>query len=307
MALDAIAITLSELVNCRYFDCSFVKNLSAKAGAVGVPLGAVYLSGSVMGLSAAGMTSGLATLGMGGILGLSSMATGIGAVVIIGVVAYKGIKHLTDSGVDEGDKRREILLQEVIRQSQRTVNMVIEDINYLSKELSSALAEEHVTKEKLDKVVAKFSQYIRASKVIGEKAEQGEADKARLKSPEFLNVERLKALTQGHNKQKYFEQIKGFYQEVVLQEAKDGKIVDKKVLRLVHSSDSMEMEQLGQAFELIGYNTFQGAAQGAIKGKLGEMEFDQTLDKAQDALKGTLKGVGKAQDALKGKLKGMFS
>lgn len=254
----------------KYSDSVIKKNLkelSAKAGAVGVPLGAIYLSGSVMGLSAAGITSGLATLGMGGLFGLSSMATGIGTAVIIGVLAYKGIGKLTGSGVDEGDKRREIMLQEVIRQSQRTIKMVNEDINYLSKELTSALASENVTKEKLNQVLAKLSQYIRASKVIGEKAEQGETDRARLKSPEFLDVERLKALTHEHDKRKYFELVVKFYREEVLQEERDGKVVEKTVLRLVRSSDSMEMEQLGQVFELIGYNTVQGA----IKGKLKEM------------------------------------
>jgi hypothetical protein len=46
-----------------------MKELTAKAGAVGVPLAAVYLSGSVIGMSAAGITSGLATLGLGGVLG----------------------------------------------------------------------------------------------------------------------------------------------------------------------------------------------------------------------------------------------
>jgi len=74
-----------------------------------VPLGAVYLSGSVVGISAAGMTSGLATLGFGGALGLSSMATDIGAAVILGVVAYRGVKKFTQSATEEGDKRRELM------------------------------------------------------------------------------------------------------------------------------------------------------------------------------------------------------
>ena len=54
------------------------KTLAAKASAVGMPIAAVYLSGSVVGLSASGITSGLAALGLGGVLGLSSMVTGIG-------------------------------------------------------------------------------------------------------------------------------------------------------------------------------------------------------------------------------------
>src|SRR5690606_4862491 len=47
------------------------KELSARAASVGVPIAAIYMSGSVVGLSAAGLTSGLAALGLGGVLGLS--------------------------------------------------------------------------------------------------------------------------------------------------------------------------------------------------------------------------------------------
>lgn len=60
------------------------KEMASKASAVGVPIAAVYLSGSVTGLSAAGITSGLSALGLGGVLGLSSMVTGIGVAIVLG-------------------------------------------------------------------------------------------------------------------------------------------------------------------------------------------------------------------------------
>ena len=81
-----------------------MKETMAKAGAVGVPMAAVYLSGSVIGVSAAGMTSGLAALGMGGILGFSSMFTGIGVAVLLGVGAYKGVRKF--SGLDDLEKNK---------------------------------------------------------------------------------------------------------------------------------------------------------------------------------------------------------
>jgi len=69
--------------------------VAGSLAAAGVPLGAVAVSGSVFGLSAAGMTSGLAALGLG-----FGMATGIGAVAAIGVASFIGvrwaIKKLTD-------------------------------------------------------------------------------------------------------------------------------------------------------------------------------------------------------------------
>ena len=68
------------------------KDLAARATSVGVPVVAVYLSGSVTGLSAAGIASGLAALGLGGVLGLSAMVSGIGVAIIVGGTAYKGVR-----------------------------------------------------------------------------------------------------------------------------------------------------------------------------------------------------------------------
>lgn len=113
-----------------------LKVLSAKAAAVGTPLAAVYLSGSVIGMSAAGLTSGLATLGMGGVLGLSSMATGIGVAVLIGVGTYAGVRKLTGANELTRSKRRELMLNEVIKQTQMTISLLIQDINYITSKLN---------------------------------------------------------------------------------------------------------------------------------------------------------------------------
>lgn len=87
-----------------------MKDLVAKAGAVGVLLAAIYFSGSVVGMSSAGITSGLTALRMGGALGFSSMLTGIGSTVLIGVGAYKGIKKVTGISDLENNKQREMML-----------------------------------------------------------------------------------------------------------------------------------------------------------------------------------------------------
>lgn len=70
-----------------------LKQATAGLTAVGVPVAAVYLSGSVIGLSAAGITSGLAALGLG--LG---MVPGIGVAVLLGVAAYLGVTRLLGGG-----------------------------------------------------------------------------------------------------------------------------------------------------------------------------------------------------------------
>jgi len=110
-------------------------DLAARSAAVGVPLVAVYLSGSVVGLSAAGVTSGLAALGFGGLFGLSAMVTGIGAVILIGGAVYTLIRWLSGSEEKELAALRERLTQEVVKQLQRTVNALIGDIQLLTADV----------------------------------------------------------------------------------------------------------------------------------------------------------------------------
>jgi hypothetical protein len=68
------------------------KVAAAGLAAVGIPIAAVYVSGSVIGLSAAGITSGLAALGLG--LG---MVPGIGVAVLMGIGAFLGVRALLNT------------------------------------------------------------------------------------------------------------------------------------------------------------------------------------------------------------------
>lgn len=123
--------------------------LAAQAGAVGVPLVAIYLSGSVVGLSAAGMTSGLAALGLGGLFGLSSMVTGIGVVLVVGVGVYKLVRWMSGSEEKELAELRERLMQEVMRQLQATVNALIEDLNTLTQDVVELVRDTEIDQARL--------------------------------------------------------------------------------------------------------------------------------------------------------------
>ncbi|MFN6065837.1 MAG: TerB family tellurite resistance protein, partial [Pseudanabaena sp.] len=68
-----------------------IKTATAGLSAVGVPIAAVYLSGSVIGLSAAGITSGLAAIGLG-----FGMVPGIGIAVLVGAGIFMGVSQLLD-------------------------------------------------------------------------------------------------------------------------------------------------------------------------------------------------------------------
>ncbi|WP_281334278.1 hypothetical protein [Polyangium sp. 6x1] len=149
------------------------KDLAARGAAVGVPLAAVYLSGSVVGLSAAGITSGLAALGLGGILGLSAMVTGIGVVVLLGVGVYKSVQYLTNRGEDARKARREALVQEVLRMHQTAINDLIEDVNEISSELVDLQRQAEIDRVRLGKLAAELSLFARAMKGLRDKGELG--------------------------------------------------------------------------------------------------------------------------------------
>jgi hypothetical protein len=70
-----------------------LKSATAGLSGVGIPLAAIYCSGSVVGFSAAGITSGLAALGLG-----FGMVPGVGVAVFIGSAVFWGLQRLLDSG-----------------------------------------------------------------------------------------------------------------------------------------------------------------------------------------------------------------
>lgn len=117
-----------------------VKTAAAGLSAVGIPIAAVYFGGSVIGLSAAGITSGLAALGA--LAGVGGMVPGIGVAVILGTGIFVGVSHLLDTG-DKKKKaqfqaEKERKAQLVIKNLQDTLNGVIEKIEELQKAAADA-------------------------------------------------------------------------------------------------------------------------------------------------------------------------
>lgn len=247
-----------------------LKALSAKAAAVGTPLAAVYLSGSVIGLSAAGMTSGLATLGMGGMLGMSSMATGIGVAVLIGVGAYVGVRKLTGANELTRFKRRELMLQEVVKLTQSTISMLIQDINFVTLRLNETMAAHGLQDAKIRKLMSLMTQLTGAGAVLAGRNETTQASVNKLKCAAYLDEGKLKSLTREPTKAELFDVVRSHYEErEVEEEDKDG--VKQKVRKLVLKSGyaSRELEELARIFDAIGYfkvgDVLKGAASDAAE------------------------------------------
>lgn len=128
------------------------KEIAAVATAAGLPITALFFSGSVVGLSAAGITSGLAALGLGGLFGLSAMVTGIGIVVVLGVAAYTGARWLLGGRERELAKQRENMIQEVIKCHQGAIENLTEDVTGIGLKLAEYVSRSDQNKTELERL-----------------------------------------------------------------------------------------------------------------------------------------------------------
>jgi uncharacterized tellurite resistance protein B-like protein len=106
-----------------------LKQAASGLASVGVPITAVYFSGSVIGLSAAGITSGLAALGLG-----FGMVPGIAAAVVLGTGTYFGLGRILDIG---GHRRRELENAETERRAQLVIAHLQEALNELMERVAT--------------------------------------------------------------------------------------------------------------------------------------------------------------------------
>lgn len=133
------------------------EGIAANASAVGVPIAAVYLSGSATGLSAAGIASGLAALGLGGVLGLSAMISGLGIAVVGGAVVYRGARWFMGRSGRAKSVRRQKMLQDVIQNHQRALANLAEDIGILGERPVGLTADVEGNQQRLTKLAKEIT------------------------------------------------------------------------------------------------------------------------------------------------------
>jgi hypothetical protein len=203
-AIEAVRVDYENLYN-DLDDESIKKNfkeLTAKAAAVGSPLAAIYMSGSVVGMSAAGITSGLAALGLG-----IGMTGGLAVVSIIGVLTYKGVRHFTGGSELEKYKTRELMIHEVLKQTQKTISLIIDDINYIVEKLNEAVLTQDKQNNKIEKLVLLVSRFQAAFKEVDIKNNQGNNLSSKLSCPREIDEKRLFILTNEPIKKPLYDLI----------------------------------------------------------------------------------------------------
>ncbi|BDX02824.1 hypothetical protein MACH16_15720 [Marinomonas pontica] len=230
--------------------------LASTAAAVGAPIAAVYISGSVVGLSASGVTSGLATLGLG-----MGMTGGLAILGAVGFLTFTGVRKF--SGVNELDrfKVKQAMLNEALKQTHLTIKNTIEDINYLVEKLSEAMETGESNRAEVLKLKGMVAKFAGALQKESQKADVFENAANRTKCPKILDHQRLKNLCEGATKSKIYDFILERYEE------------NEKGEYILKGSVQTEMlDRMSSLFESIGYfemnNALKSKLQSKVKGVL---------------------------------------
>ncbi|WP_393964964.1 hypothetical protein [Exiguobacterium sp. S22-S28] len=168
-----------------------MKDIALQSNSIGMPLTAVYLSGSVVGLNA---VSGLAALGVGA-LGFAAMVPGIGLFALLGMGTYHGWKKFTNIDHVENNKQREYMLQKIIRNAQQTIDYLIEDINEISCRLVAAIQKGNENSEKINQLSDMLTMLSESARFSAEKQKESQKEQMLTRLPLTLSIDRLEELT----------------------------------------------------------------------------------------------------------------
>jgi hypothetical protein len=127
---------------------STLKDAAAGLAATGVPIAAVYLSGSVIGLSAAGISSGLAAIGLG--LG---MVPGIGIAILLGTAIFVGLRKVL--GDSKKTKEKQIAADRE-RKAQLVIKNLTESVNVLLKKINDLEVDAKANQERLNELKSRL-------------------------------------------------------------------------------------------------------------------------------------------------------
>jgi len=239
-----------------------IKDMVAKTAAVGIPLSAVYLSGSVVGISAAGITSGLASLGMGGLLEFSSMFTGLGVAVLTGSGANKSLGEISGIGDLEDNRQREAILQEIIINTQKSLNMMIEDINTISGRLIEISKKQGEGGGNIDKLTSFLEILSKSARLTSDHISYIEKERVIAQLPMKLDISRLTELTDSPAKKKYRDIVLSSY---ISRNEKGEDGIEKVVYVLDDTMNSGDLRKLAKIIDYLGYNKLADASLASLK------------------------------------------
>lgn len=230
-----------------------VKDISSKAAAVGVPMAALYMSGTA-GVSAIGMTSGLATLGMGGVLGFSSMFTGVGVLALLGISSYQGMKKITGLNDEKNNKQRELMLQEIIKNNQKSLQILIEDVNNITDKLMHEIKKGEENSIKIQKLAKILNNVSQGSKEVINRVDHFESENILVKVPQVIKLDKLEELVTNEEKEILKEKVLESYE-----------LDENENLKLKYNITRQNADELVLALEGLGFFNLTENATATVK------------------------------------------
>ena len=164
----------------------FKKKMTSVAGTLaagGIPIVVLSFVG-VAGLGAAGITSGLATMGslVAFIPGINAM---VGGILVFAGIAY-GIKVGIDyfSGAEEREikNKREALIQKILLNQQEKINLLNEDMNFLTERLTNAIVDVEKNSQMIQKIKERLNMFQNALKSSKNKLESDQLEAKKLQA-----------------------------------------------------------------------------------------------------------------------------
>lgn len=241
-----------------------LKELVVQAGAVGVPMAAIYFSGSVVGLSTAGIITGLEAIGMGGILGFSSITTGLGALVMIGWATYKGLKKATNIESIENSNQRELILQDIIKNSQQALNYLVEELNELTELLVIEMQRNNKVSGKIENLSYKVSMISKSIQATTNKINCAKKEIVLSRIPKKLDITRLEELTLEPTKMKLRDCVLECYDLHEIYDTNNEIVKSEYILNT--TLPFTDLEKLISIFDILGYNKIKDATLAQVKG-----------------------------------------
>jgi hypothetical protein len=165
--------------------------------------------------------------------------------------------HNKLSGASEvaKSKRREIMLTEVVRQTQKTISEFMEDMNFIVKKLNELIGRDNVKGEEIKRLTGLLTQLSGAGQVLTERSDQAQGNISMIHCAKSLDKEKLARLTREPTKRDFHDYIIEHYEikTVQIEKPRPGENTTREELLLRENLNSRELENLAEAFEAIGY------------------------------------------------------
>ena len=147
------------------------------------------------------------------------------------------------------------MIHDVLIQTQKTISLIIDDVNYVVQKLNDALLNHSEQSEKITKLSNMVAHFQGALKSVDSKNNEYQNSANRLECPRILDEPRLKSLTSEPTKKVLYTFIIQNY--------------DENTFKLKEDVETEKLNKMGEIFKALGYFDMDNILVGKVKGIFG--------------------------------------